>query len=88
MKLIICILQDSDKDNVTSALTDEGYRVTIFPSTGGFFRRGNATIMIGVEDEEHQKAIELIKNNLGDPDEPNLKRATVFTLNVAQYTQV
>lgn len=88
MKLIICILQDSDKDNVTSALTDAGFRVTIFPSTGGFFRRGNATIMVGVEDDKLPEVTNLIKDNLGDPAEPNLKRATLFAIEVAEYTQV
>ena len=88
MKMIICILQDLDLEDVSKALNDEGYRATMFPSTGAFFRRGNATLMIGVEEEKVKPVIELIKDNVSDPDEPNLRRATVFVINVEQFIQV
>jgi uncharacterized protein YaaQ len=44
MKLIICILQDSDKDEVSKALTENSWRVTQLPSTGAYFRRDSTTI--------------------------------------------
>ena len=88
MKMIFCIIQDEDKDPVTKALNAENFRVTIFPSTGAFFRRGNATMMIGVEDDKVDHVIQTIKANASEPDEPNLKRATLFVIDVEQYAQI
>jgi uncharacterized protein YaaQ len=88
MKMIICILQDSDKDNVTKALNDEGYQVTVMPSTGGYFRRGNSTLMIGTDDDRVDQAIKIVKQNCKLPEEPGLKRATVFVLNVDKHEKI
>ncbi len=88
MKMIICIIQDSDKDEVIGALNKEGHRITVLPSKGAFFRRGNATLMIGVEDEKVDEVTELIKNNTLKNESPDLKRATLFTINVDRFEQV
>jgi uncharacterized protein YaaQ len=88
MKLIICILQDSDKDEVSKALTEEGWRVTQLPSTGAYFRRGNATLLIGAEDDQIAPAIKVIRENCAEPSEPGLKRGTVFVLDVDRYEQI
>ena len=58
MKLIIAILRDIDHDAVSQALTSAGFRVTLIASTGGFWRRGNTTLLIGCEDEQVEHAIE------------------------------
>lgn len=88
MKLIICILQDSDRDEVTKALNVNGYRVTVLPSTGAYFRRGNATLLIGVQSEQVVPAIQVIRENCSEPSEPGMKRATVFVLDVDRFEQV
>jgi uncharacterized protein YaaQ len=88
MKMIVCILQDNDKDQVVGALNDEGFQVTVLPSTGGYFRRGNSTLMIGTEDDCVDQAVKIIKENSQHPEEPGLKRATVFVLKVDQHEQV
>ena len=88
MKMVICILQDSDKDNVSRALNESAFRVTVLPSTGAYFRRGNTTMLIGVEDDEVQDAIEVVRQNCAEPAEPDMKRATVFVLDVARFEQV
>ena len=87
MKLIVCILQDHDKENVSQALVEEGCRVTVLPSTGAYFRRGNSTLLIGVQDEQVQPAIEVIKQNCAEPDEPGLRRATLFVMDVERFEQ-
>jgi len=87
MKLIICILQDSDKDTVTKALNAEGFRVTVLPSSGAYFRRGNSTLLIGLEEDQVQRAIEIVRENCLDPPEPEFKRATVFVLDVGRFVQ-
>jgi len=88
MKLIIAILRDSDNESVSQALVNEGYRVTRIASTGGFLRRGSSTLMIGTEYERVDRAIELIRNNLGPVTEPGTNRASLFVLNVEHFHQV
>ncbi len=86
MKMIIAILRDVDSDPVSHALTSASYHVTVIASTGGFLRRGNTTLLIGTEDEKVETALDLIRKNCSTPNEPNLKRATIFVLKVDQYT--
>jgi len=88
MKMVICILQDSDKDKVADALNSAGFPVTLLPSTGAYFRRGNATMITGVEDDKVQTAIQVIRENVGDSEEPGTKRATLFVINVDRFEQV
>lgn len=88
MKMIICILSDSDKDEVSTALNQSDFQATVLPSSGAYFRRGNSTLLIGVEDDKLDAAIQVIKDNVGEPDEPGLKRATLFVLNVNRFEQV
>ena len=88
MKLLICILQDSDKDSVVKALNNQEFRVTVLPSSGAYFRRGNTTLLIGVEDDQVNPVIETIKENCAEPSDPGLKRATIFVLNVNKFEQV
>ena len=87
MKLIISILQDHDRDPVSKALNDKGYRVTVLPSTGAYFRRGNSTLLIGVQAEQVDQAVQTIKDNCAEPEEPGLRRATVFVINVDRFEQ-
>ena len=88
MKMIVSILQDSDKDKVSEALNDAGFSVTVIPSTGAYFRRGNATLITGVEDDMVEKAIQVIRQTVKNEEEPELKRATLFVINVDQFTKV
>jgi uncharacterized protein YaaQ len=88
MKLIIAIIHDSDNEPVSRALTSADYRVTCIASTGGFLRRGQSTLLIGVEDERVDKALEIIRENCASHTDPNIKRATVFVLKVDKYTHL
>jgi uncharacterized protein YaaQ len=88
MKLIIAIIRDSDTEAVSRALTSSDYRVTCVASTGGFLRRGSSTLLIGVEDDRVQRALEIIRESCTPPTDPNVKRATIFVLKVDQYTHL
>ena len=88
MKLIIAILRDSDSEPVSQALISASFRVTRIASTGGFLRRGSTTLMIGVADDKVDDALAVIRESSLPPVEPGLKRATLFVLNVANYTQI
>jgi uncharacterized protein YaaQ len=88
MKLIVVILRDSDNEPVSQQLIQQGFRVTRIASTGGFFRRGMSTLMIGVENDHVDAAIDAIRQSTSPPVEPGMRRATLFVLPVENYTQI
>ena len=61
MKLIISIVQDEDASNLVSELMNEHFSVTKLASTGGFLRSGNTTLLMGVDNERVESALEIIK---------------------------
>jgi uncharacterized protein YaaQ len=88
MKLLIAILRDQDTERVVQALVIAGFRVTRVASTGGFIRRGSSTIMIGLEESQIDLAYQTIRDHLSPSDDPTSKRATLFVLDVAEFSQV
>ncbi len=88
MKMIIAIVRDSDYDDILHALLDEGYRVTRIASTGGFLRRGNATLLLGVPAEQVERAVHIIREHSAPAIDPAVKRVTVFVLNVENFEQM
>ena len=56
MKLIITIIPDNNCDSVSLALTERKFRVTQIASSGGFLRKGNSTLLVGVDDEQLDEA--------------------------------
>ena len=87
MKLIMAILRDIDAGPVVDQLVTQEYRVTRVASTGGFLRRGNITLLIGVEDEQVDAAIEVLRQTCSPPD-PGQRRATVFVVDAPHFEQV
>jgi uncharacterized protein YaaQ len=65
MKLVVSIVKSDDADPLVDALTQAGYRATTISTTGGFLRQGNATILVGTEDEKVEDVLELVKENCG-----------------------
>ena len=61
MKMVIAIVSDRSDAPVLERLAAEGYGVTRVASTGGFMRRGNVTLFIGVPDEREQTVIDLLR---------------------------
>ena len=61
MKLIVAIVQDEDASRLVSALMDNGFGVTKLATTGGFLRAGNTTLLVGVDDERFDAAMEIIE---------------------------
>lgn len=48
---------------MTDALVREGFKFTVFGSTGGFLREGNTTILVGVEDDDVSRLKGVIQDN-------------------------
>jgi uncharacterized protein YaaQ len=87
MKLMFVIVRDTDDENVIRAIVNAGYRVTRMSSTGGFLRRGNVTLLVGVETEKTDDVIRLLEITCKPPD-PGQKRATVFVVDMPYFEQV
>ena len=63
MKLVIAVVQGEDAAQTVQALSGAGISVTKMASSGGFLQQGNATLLIGVDDDKVEAAIELIRVN-------------------------
>ncbi len=61
MKLIIAIAHERDKHKLGDALLQNGLTFTKLGSTGGFLRQGNVTVLIGVEDDDAPRVLDIIK---------------------------
>jgi len=87
MKMIIAILRDSDIDNVTQALNSANLKVTRIASTSSILKRGVVTLLMGVEDDKVDVAIQVLHENT-TPQEGDQKRVTLFVVPVEKYMQV
>jgi len=87
MKLIIAIVHDVDAGPVIERLITDGHRVTRVASTGGFLRRGNVTLLIGVEEQQVEPVIDILRDTCTSP-EPGQHRATVFVVDASHFEQV
>ena len=61
MKMILAIVQDEDAANLLNKLMERHLRATKISSTGGFLRSGNTSILIGVEDDQVQEVLDILR---------------------------
>lgn len=80
MKLIIFVTEDAVADAAVDALVEQGFRVTRLASTGGFLRKGNTTLLVGVEDDKVPEASELVRKAA--------KGALAITLDLDRYERM
>ncbi|MER3421063.1 MAG: hypothetical protein C4290_11310 [Chloroflexota bacterium] len=59
-KLLIIIISDTDADGLVRAMVQRGLAATKIGSTGGFLRRGNTTLLVGVPASEVETVITLV----------------------------
>ena len=92
MKLLLAIVRDDREADVVFALNGQGFSVTRISTTGGFWRRGNATLLVGTDDDRVDEALVSINENAGPevdvstaPSTHPPHRATVFVLDVEQF---
>ncbi len=64
-KLILAVLSGDDYEDTISALTENGFFVTVLNSSGGFFRRKNVTVMIGTDSAKCERVLEILRENAG-----------------------
>ena len=101
MKLILAIINLDDVAGVIKHLTKCGFSSTKLTSVGGLLKEGNMTIMVGVETDRLDEAIEVINKyshsrvrllpvpSLDGMDSPltevTVGGATVFVLDCEQF---
>ena len=68
-KLIVAVIKFGDYDDTAEELTRNGFFVTLLSSTGGFLKKRNATIMVGVSDDKVEQVLGIIKAKAGHRQE-------------------
>lgn len=63
MKLVIAIVHNDDADGLADTLREQSYPSTLTSTTGGFLREGNATFLVGVEEERIEALMTLIRES-------------------------
>ena len=61
-KLVVVITSNDEADVLIRKLVERGYPATKVGSTGGFLRKGNATILSGVESRDIENVMTIIRD--------------------------
>lgn len=86
-KLILAIIFNADAvEPLSEALLAKEYSITKISSMGGFLRRQNTTFVIGVEAERLPGAMTIIREVCSPYSRPEGHAATIFVLDVAEFT--
>jgi uncharacterized protein YaaQ len=63
VKLVVAIVHNEDAGPLVSALLERDFRATRLHSSGGFLKQTNATVVVGVVDEQVDEVISIIRDN-------------------------
>lgn len=63
MKLVIAIVSNDDIKNLTTELVEKHFQFTKLATTGGFLKQGNTTLICGVEENQFDTFVEVVKDN-------------------------
>ncbi len=63
VKLVIAIVHNEDAGALVDALLEHEYRATRLHSSGGFLKQTNATVMLGVDDQQVDEVVGIIRDN-------------------------
>ena len=61
MKMILAVVQADDAAKVTQALIESGHRVTRIATEGGWLRRENTTLLLGIEDDKVDDVLRVLR---------------------------
>ena len=76
-KLVLAVLQGSDSDNTIRNLNERGFMVTVLSSTGGFLKKKSTTVMIGVEEDRLEEALDVLQKYAGHRKETVYQSVTM-----------
>lgn len=69
MKLLIAIINNDDSHKVLNEISRAGLYATKLSTTGGFLKAGNLTLIMGVEDERVDDALDILRKNCSKREE-------------------
>ncbi len=62
MKLLIAVINNDDCVMVLNEITRKGYSATKLSTSGSFLRSGNATLLIGIQEEKLDEVFDIFEN--------------------------
>lgn len=62
MKLMVTVVSNDDVRSLLGALIETGHRATKLASTGGFLRKGNTTLLLGVNDDDIESVLRIVRS--------------------------
>jgi len=83
-KLLVVITSDAEADALIKALVERGYPATKVSSTGGFLRRGSATILSGVDATDVNNVLAIVRRECRARTERVPQTAIPFPQGVVQ----
>jgi uncharacterized protein YaaQ len=63
MKLIFAVVQSHDVEACADALSEAGFVCTRFDTQGGFLDNTNSTLMTGVDDNQVEQVLEVLRRH-------------------------
>ena len=63
VKLVVVVAHNEDAGSLVDALLDREFRATRLHSSGGLLKQSNATIMVGVEDDEVDEVLDIVRQS-------------------------
>jgi uncharacterized protein YaaQ len=89
MKLVMAIFPEELSTTILDTLMGAQYRATLISTTGGWLRKGNATLLIGVETHQVDDVLRYIEKCCAGRTQGSRDAcATVFVLDVEKYQRV
>jgi len=88
MKMIIAIVDDNLRQQVSQALISSKFRVTQLATTSGFLRGGETSLMIGVDSHQVEHALQIIRDQIPISPDLDKKQATIYVLNVRNFNRL
>jgi uncharacterized protein YaaQ len=87
MKIVLSIVSGDAVDTVSNTLIERNCKVTHIGSMGGFRRRGNSTLIVGVEESRVQDTLVALREACAKRKRSDKPTVTIFVLD-AQIFQI
>ena len=94
MKMMIAIVQEKYTDGLIDRFLDEDIYVTRLSSTGGFFKSGNTTLLLGCKEDEIDRIYEIFKEETESEDvhmeegDFKVSGATIFVVDLEDSKRI